>query len=104
MFAVKVRENIAANAEIIPKVEHIYYAPFDGIIDNCFGNKSGMFVKGNTPILKYDNEELAFRLLAAQNEHNKIKAKLDLIQNESFNDISKRGQVKLLTFRTPYLI
>jgi len=99
LFAVKVRENIAANAEIIPKVEHIYYAPFDGIIDNCFGNKSGMFVKGNTPILKYDNEELAFRLLASQNEHNKIKAKLDLIQNESFNDISKRGQVKLLTLQ-----
>ena len=99
LFAVKVRENIAANAEIIPKTEHIYYAPFDGIIDNCFDNKSGMFVKENTPILKYDNEELAFRLLAAQNEHNKIKAKLDLIQNESFNDISKRGQVKLLTLQ-----
>jgi len=99
LFAVKVRENIAANAEIIPKVEHIYYAPFDGIIDNCFDNKSGMFVKKNTPILKYDNEELSFRLLAAQNEHNKIKAKLDLIQNESFNDISKRGQVKLLTLQ-----
>jgi Barrel-sandwich domain of CusB or HlyD membrane-fusion len=99
LFAVKVRENIAANAEIIPEVEHIYYAPFDGIIDNCFGNKSGMFVKKNKPILKYDNEELAFRLLAARNEHNKIKAKLDLIQNESFNDISKRGQVKLLTLQ-----
>ena len=99
LFAVKVRENIAANAEIIPEVEHIYYAPFDGIIDNCFANKSGMFVKKDKPILKYDNEELAFRLLASRNEYNKIKAKLDLIQNESFNDISKRGQVKLLTLQ-----
>ena len=96
LFTVKVRENIASEAEIIPEVEHIYYAPFDGIIDNCFENKNGMIVKKDKPILKYDNEELAFRLLAAQNEYNKIKAKLDLIQNESFNDISKRGQVKLL--------
>ena len=97
LFTVKVRENIASEAEIIPKVEHIYYAPFDGIIDNCFNNKSGMLVKKDKPILKYDNEELAFRLLAAQNEYSKIKAKLDLVENESFNDISKRGQVKLLT-------
>ena len=80
-------------------MEHIFYAPFDGIIDDCFNNKSGMFVKKGKPILKYDNEELAFKILAAQNEYNKIKAKLDLIQNESFNDISKRGQVKLLTLQ-----
>ena len=99
LFTVKVRENIASEAEIIPEVEHIYYAPFDGIIDDCFDNKSGMFVEKGKTILKYDNEELAFRLLAAQNEYNKIKAKLDLIQNESFNDISKRGQVKLLTLQ-----
>ncbi len=99
LFTVKVRENIASEAEIIPDVEHIYYAPFDGIIDSCFDNKSGMFVKKGKPILKYDNEELSFKLLAAQNEYNKIKAKLDLIQNESFNDISKRGQVKLLTLQ-----
>jgi len=99
LFTVKVRENIASEAEIIPEVENIYYAPFDGIIDNCFDNKSGMSVKKGKPIIKYDNEELAFRLLAAQNEYNKIKAKLDLIQNESFNDISKRGQVKLLTLQ-----
>ncbi len=99
LFTVKVRENIAAEAEIIPEVEHIYYAPFDGIIDKCFGNESGIFVKKGTTVLKYDNEELAFRLLAAENEYNKIKAKLDLIQNESFNDISKRGQVKLLSIQ-----
>ena len=99
LFTVKVRENIASEAEIIPEVEHIYYAPFNGIIDNCFDNKSGMFVKKGKPIIKYDNEELSFKLLAAQNEYNKIKAKLDLIQNESFNDISKRGQVKLLTLQ-----
>jgi len=99
LFTVKVRENIASEAEIIPELEHIYYAPFDGIIDNCFDNKSGMFVKKGKPVLKYDNEELTFKLLAAQNEYNKIKAKLDLIQNESFNDITKRGQVKLLTLQ-----
>jgi len=99
LFTVKVRENIASEAEIIPEIENIYYAPFDGIIDNCFDNKSGMSVKKGKPIIKYDNEELAFRLLATQNEYNKIKAKLDLIQNESFNDISKRGQVKLLTLQ-----
>lgn len=99
LFTVRVRENIAANAEIIPEVEHIYYAPFDGIIDNCYGNQSGMFIKAGSPVLKYDNEELTFKLMAAQNEYNKIKAKLDLVQNESFNDISKRGQVKLLTLQ-----
>jgi hypothetical protein len=99
LFVVKVRENISAEAEIIPEVEHIYYAPFDGIIDNCFGNKSGMFIKKGTPVLKYDNEELIFKQLAAENEYSKIKTKLDLIQNESFNDISKRGQVKLLTLQ-----
>ncbi len=99
LFTVKVRENIASEAEIIPEVEHIYYAPFDGIIDNCFDNKSGMFVEKGKLVLKYDNEELAFKLLSTQNEYNKIKAKLDLIQNESFNDISKRGQVKLLTLQ-----
>ena len=99
LFTVKVRENIASEAEIIPQVEHIYYAPFDGIIDNCFDNKSGMFVEKGKLVLKYDNEELAFKLLPTQNEYNKIKAKLDLVQNESFNDISKRGQVKLLTLQ-----
>ena len=99
LFTVKVRENIAAEAEIIPEKEHIYYAPFDGIIDSCFGNKSGMFLKKGAPVVKYDNEELAFRLLAAENEYSKIKAKLDLIQNESFNDITKRGQVKLMTLQ-----
>ena len=99
LFTVRVRENIAANAEIIPEVEHIYYAPFDGIIDNCYNSKSGMLIKKGSPVLKYDNEELTFKLMAAQNEYNKIKAKLDLIQNESFNDISKRGQVKLLTLQ-----
>ncbi|MFA7185312.1 MAG: HlyD family secretion protein [Victivallales bacterium] len=99
LFAVKVRENIAANAEVIPEVENIYYAPFDGIIDSCFDNESGRFIKKGAPVLKYDNEELTFKLLSAQNEYNKIKAKLDLIQNESFNDISKRGQVKLLNLQ-----
>ncbi|MDD5728002.1 MAG: HlyD family efflux transporter periplasmic adaptor subunit [Victivallales bacterium] len=99
LFAVRVRENIAANAEIIPQVEHIYYAPFDGIIDDCYDNKSGMFIKEGSPVLKYDNEEFTFKLMSARNEYNKIKAKLDLIQNESFNDISKRGQVKLLTLQ-----
>jgi hypothetical protein len=99
LFVVKVRENVAAEAEIIPETEHIYYAPFDGIIDSCFDNRSGMQIEKGTPVLKYANEELTFKLLAAENEYNKIKARLDLIQNESFNDISKRGQVKLLNLQ-----
>ncbi|MDD5697262.1 MAG: HlyD family efflux transporter periplasmic adaptor subunit [Victivallaceae bacterium] len=99
LFVVRVRENIATDAEIIPEVEHIYYAPFDGVIESCLGNKSGMFVRKGMPILKYDDRELTFKLLAVRNEYNKTKAKLDLIQNESFSDVSKRGQVKLLTLQ-----
>lgn len=99
LFVVKVRENIAAEAEIIPRVEHIFYAPFDGIINSCFANESGRFINKGAPVLKYDNEELTFNLLAAENEFTKTKAKLDMIQNESFNDITKRGQVKLLTLQ-----
>jgi hypothetical protein len=96
LFVMPVRQNVAADFEIMPGKENFYYAPFDGVIETCHNNKSGGSVAPGSIILAYNTEERAFDLAGAENARNKISAQLDLIQQQSFKDISKRGEVRML--------
>ncbi|MFA7231599.1 MAG: efflux RND transporter periplasmic adaptor subunit [Victivallaceae bacterium] len=95
MVVIPVRQNVAAEFEIIPNKENFSYAPFEGIVEKCYF-KSGDFVKKDEIILKYDTEERQFNLASTRNAFNKISAQLDMVKQQSFKDISKRGQVRLL--------
>jgi len=96
LFVMPIRQNVAADFEIMPGKEHFYYAPFDGVIETCYNNKSGNSVVPGNIILAYNTEERAFELAGAENARNKISAQLDLIEQQSFKDISKRGEVRML--------
>lgn len=96
LFVMPIRQNVAADFEIMPGKENFYYAPFDGVIETCYNNKSGSSVVPGNIILTYNTEERAFDLAGAENARNKISAQLDLIQQQSFKDISKRGEVRML--------
>ncbi len=96
LFVMPIRQNVAADFEIMPGKENFYYAPFDGVIETCYNNKSGNRVVEENIILAYNTEERAFDLAGAENARNKISAQLDLIQQQSFKDISKRGEVRML--------
>jgi hypothetical protein len=95
MFAVRVSQSVSADFEIVPAKENNYYAPFDGIIAKCF-MKNGDTVKAGDKVLAYDTNEREFDLAGAVNIFNKTSAQLDLVQQQSFKDISKRGEVRLL--------
>lgn len=95
MFAVRVSQSVSADFEIIPAKENNYYAPFDGIIAKCY-LKNGDNVKTGDNVLIYDTNEREFDLAGAINIYNKTSAQLDLVQQQSFKDISKRGEVRLL--------
>jgi hypothetical protein len=95
LFVVPVRQNVAADFEIMPAEENFYYAPFEGVIEKCFC-KSGDKIEPGAKILSYNTEERHFELAAAKNAYNKISAQLDLVQQQSFKDISKRGEVRML--------
>jgi len=53
-------------------------------------------VKTGNVILDFDTDERVFNLNNARNEFNKTSAQYDLIQRQSFQEVAKRGQVKLL--------
>ena len=95
LFVVPVRQNVAADFEIMPAEENFYYAPFEGVIEKCF-HKSGDRIEPTDKILSYNTEERFFDLAAAVNAYNKISAQLDLVQQQSFKEISKRGEVRML--------
>ncbi|HCE45561.1 MAG TPA: hypothetical protein DET40_18630 [Lentisphaeria bacterium] len=93
--AVRVRQTVSADFEIVPEKEIIAYSPFDGRIAACHF-KSGDIVKAGDAIVDFDTEERVFNLNSARNEFNKTSAQYDLIQRQSFQEVAKRGQVKLL--------
>jgi hypothetical protein len=95
MFVIRIPQNVAAEFEIVPNQEHIYYAPFDGVIEECL-HKSGEKIKKGELILRYNTDERQYNLASAKNAYNKISAQLELVQQQSFKDIRKRGQVRLM--------
>lgn len=98
MFMIPIKQNIAADFEIIPKSDNYYYAPYDGVIAHSnFPN--GSHVKPGDPVILYDTEELVFRLADAKTDYDEISAELDTVQRQSFNDISLRGKVQVLELK-----
>lgn len=93
--AVWIRQTVSSEFEIIPEKEIISYSLLDGVIATCHF-KSGDIVKTGDVILEFNTEERVFNLNSAKNEYNRISAQFDLIQMQSFQDATKRGQVKLL--------
>ena len=93
--AVRMRQTVSSEFEIIPEKEIIAYSLFDGVIATCHF-KSGDTVKNGDIILEFNTEERIFNLNSARNEYNRISAQFDLIQMQSFQEAAKRGQVKLL--------
>ncbi|HBC87891.1 MAG TPA: hypothetical protein DCZ94_13125 [Lentisphaeria bacterium] len=93
--AVRVRQAVSADFEIAPEKEIIAYSPFEGRVATCHF-KSGSTVKNGDVVLEFDTEERVFNLNSAKNEYNRTSAQFDLIQRQSFQDVAKRGQVKLL--------
>lgn len=98
LLIIPIRQNIAADFEIIPEQDNFYYAPYDGVIAQS-NLPRGSKVKPGDPIIVYDTEELLFRLADAQKSFDEISAELEIVQRQSFNDISLRGKVHLLELK-----
>lgn len=98
LFAVRIKQNVSAEFEVVPGRENYYYAPYDGIIKRCY-YRSGDRVKPGEEIVEYDTEELQFRLADAQKSYDEASAELDLVQRMSFQDVKLRGRVKLLELK-----
>ncbi len=98
LLSIPIKQNIAADFEIIPKRENFYYAPYDGVIAQS-NLPRGSKVKPGDPIIVYDTEELLFRLADAQKSYDEISAELETVQRQSFNDIRLRGKVLLLELK-----
>ncbi len=98
LLLMPVRQNIAADFEIIPEQDNYYYAPYDGVIAHS-NLPRGSHIKPGDPIIVYDTEELLFRLADAQKAYDEISAELATVQRQSFNDISLRSRVNLLQLK-----
>jgi multidrug resistance efflux pump len=98
MFFIKVNQTASADFEIIPAIEHISYAPFEGIIKKSFFD-SGKEVKKGELILLYEKDELLYELAEAQKEFEEISAELDRIRQKSFAETQELAKVKLLALR-----
>jgi hypothetical protein len=98
LLIIPIKQNIAADFEIIPEHDNYYYAPYDGVIAHS-NLPRGSKVKPGDPIIVYDTEELSFRLADAQKSYDEISAELETTQRRSFNDISLRSKVQLLELK-----
>jgi HlyD family secretion protein len=98
LVTVPVRQNVAADFEVAPGRENIYYAPYDGFIKECFFQNGSKVLK-NQAVLSYDTKELEYKINDARKAFDEISAELEMIQQQSFNDIRLRGQVRLLQLK-----
>lgn len=94
----RVRQNVAADFEVVPLEKEILYAPFEGTISRVFF-RNGATVKSGDTIMKYNTEELEFRLADATASFNEISAKLDLVRRQAFTDNARLGEIKLLSIQ-----
>ena len=98
LVTVPVRQNVAADFEIVPGKENIYYAPYDGFIKECFF-QNGKKVDKNDVVLSYDTKELEYKINEAKKEYDEISAELEMVRQQSFSDVRLRGQVRLLELK-----
>lgn len=92
---IRVDQNIKAGFEIVPSKRHIYFAPYSGIIKQCYF-KNGDTVKEGQTVIAYKDEQLKFKLATAQNNLAKSRAEYERILHKSFTDKSFLGQIALL--------
>jgi hypothetical protein len=92
---IKVDQNIKASFEIVPSKEHIYFAPYSGIIKQCYF-KDGNPVKRGQTVIAYKAEQVKFKLATAENHLAKTRAEYERILHKSFADKSYLSQLKLL--------
>jgi HlyD family secretion protein len=92
---VRVDQNIKASFEIVPSKEHIYFAPYSGIIKKCYFKDSNQVTSGQTVIV-YKDEQIKFKLATAKNNLAKTQAEYERILHKSFADKSYLSQLKLL--------
>lgn len=99
---IPVRES--ATAEFMLKASQIKaaYASFDALAMQCL-KQDGAFVRQGESIVRFDTEELDYRLANAVAELKEVEADLVLAQQEAFTDESKLGKVKLLQARSDIL-
>ncbi len=97
----KVPERVTTEFELIAPEIKTVYAPFDGPIAKCCRAdgvtlwKNGDFVRKGDIIAVYDEEQLDYRLKAAEAAVSEIQAELDL-KLRDFDKTESRGEVKLL--------
>lgn len=92
---VKVDQNIKASFEIVPSKEHIYFAPYSGIIKKCYFKDSSQ-VKTGQIVIAYKDEQVKFKLATAQNNLAKTQAEYERILHKSFADKSYLSQLQSL--------
>ncbi len=98
LVTLPIRQNVAADFEITPDRENIYYAPYDGFIKECYFPNGSTVKKGQT-VLCYDTKELEYKINDARKAYDETSAELDMVQRQSFNDIKLRSQVRLLSLK-----
>lgn len=92
---IRVDQNIKASFEVVPSKEHIYFAPYSGIIKQCYFKDSNQVKQGQT-IISYKDEQVKFKLATAENNLAKSKAEYERILHKSFADKSYLSQLNLL--------
>ena len=94
----RIQQNVAADFEVVPEEKETLYAPYDGAIDRVFF-RNGAEVKAGDLVMRYNTEELEFRLADAQTSFEEIAAKVDFVRRQAFSDNSHLGEVKLLAIQ-----
>ncbi len=91
----RVSENITAEFTLVAPQITGAYAWFDGPIAECLV-QDGTEVKEGELIVRYETDQLAYRLSGAKSALAEIEAELVLEQQNSFTDEDRLGRVKLL--------
>lgn len=87
---VRIRQTVSAEFEVVPAIEHIGYSPLDGVIAKCNFKSGDAVKKGGEIVIIFETDERKFLLDNARNEFMRTGAQLDLVRQQSFNDLQAR--------------
>ncbi len=92
---VRVRDTVSADFELRPLEENVVYAPFPGTLRECLVG-DGAPVKAGQAILRYDSDEVNFKLVQAMRRCELARMRYEVAQKQSVKDPASLAAAKLL--------
>jgi len=95
---IRVPESVTTEFFVRAPAETTVYAWFDGAISSCL-KKDGERVNVGDVVVRYDVDQLKYRIALARNQLAETKAELELARQNAFTNPEDLGRVKLLEVR-----